>query len=211
MQMMITLVVALAAVMLPDPSVQQCFSPDDTKVQSSPNTLQDLFTGERAFSLDMLREVVAANPTGNVFFSPYSVYNALLLAYFGAGNHTELSLKAVLRIPQSQVSLYYLHGGVAEIKGTVLRIRITLCSLNAGRYDYIKFYPKSQINAQKMKCVVVVHVMPRRSLPLERHIQIGIGDYSLIACAQTNETALYVLCYFEFRARARYCHFGLIS
>jgi hypothetical protein len=22
---------------------------------------------------------------------------------------------------------------------------------------------------------------------------------------------LYVLCYFEFRARARYCHFGLIS
>ncbi|XP_021935517.1 serine protease inhibitor 88Ea-like isoform X2 [Zootermopsis nevadensis] len=101
-KMIIALVVGLTAVLLPGLSVQQCFSPDDTKVQNSPNTRQDLFIGEQAFSLAMLREAVADNPTGNVFFSPYSVYNALLLAYFGAANQTELSLKAALRIPESQ-------------------------------------------------------------------------------------------------------------
>jgi serpin B len=107
MQMMLPLLLALV-VMLPNLSMQQCFSPDDTKVQSSPNTRQELFTGEQAFSLAMLREAVAANPTGNIFFSPYSVYNALLLAYFGAANHTEKSLEAALRIPESQVRSYQL-------------------------------------------------------------------------------------------------------
>jgi serpin B len=102
--MMLPLVTALL-VMLPGLSTQQCFGPDDAKVQNSPNTRQELFTGEQAFSLSMLREAVAASPTGNVFFSPYSVYNALLLAYFGAANHTEQALKAVLRIPETQVRL----------------------------------------------------------------------------------------------------------
>jgi serpin B len=54
----------------------------------------------------MLREAVAINPTGNIFFSPYSVYNALLLAYFGAANHTEKDLRAALRIPETQVTSY---------------------------------------------------------------------------------------------------------
>lgn len=102
--MMLPVVIALV-VMLPNLSTQQCFSPDDTKVQNSPNTRQELFTGEQAFSMAMLREAAAVNPTGNVFFSPYSVYNALLLAYFGAANHTEQALKATLRIPETQVRL----------------------------------------------------------------------------------------------------------
>jgi serpin B len=102
MQMMLPLVIAMA-MMLPSSRTQQCFGPDDAKVQNSPNTRQELFTGEQAFSLAMLREAAAVTPTGNVFFSPYSVYNALLLAYFGAANHTEQALKAVLRIPESQV------------------------------------------------------------------------------------------------------------
>ncbi|XP_069687412.1 serine protease inhibitor 88Ea-like [Periplaneta americana] len=82
-----------------DPGVEQCFGND---LSNSPNTRQDLFTGEQMFSMDMLREAVAATPTGNVFFSPFSVYNALLLAYFGAENQTEASLKKALRIPETQ-------------------------------------------------------------------------------------------------------------
>lgn len=107
-QMMLPLLVALVAT-LPNLSIQQCFSPDDNKLQSSPSTRQELFAGEQAFSLAMLREAVAVNPTGNVFFSPYSVYNALLLSYFGAANHTEKSLKAALRIPETQVRSYQLN------------------------------------------------------------------------------------------------------
>lgn len=100
--MMLMLLVTLVAT-LPNLSTQQCFSPDD-KLQSSPSTKQELFAGEQAFSLAMLREAVAVNPTGNIFFSPYSVYNALLLSYFGAANDTEKSLKEALRIPETQVS-----------------------------------------------------------------------------------------------------------
>jgi serpin B len=107
MQMMLPIILALAA-MLPNLSMQQCFSLDDTKVQSSPTTRQELFAGEQDFSLAMLREAVAANPTGNIFFSPYSIYNALLLSYFGAANHTEKSLREALRIPESQVRSYQL-------------------------------------------------------------------------------------------------------
>jgi serpin B len=102
-QMMLTILVTLVAT-LPNLSTQQCFSPDDSKLQSSPSTRQELFAGEQAFSLAMLREAVAVNPTGNIFFSPYSVYNALLLSYFGAANDTEKSLKKALRIPETQVS-----------------------------------------------------------------------------------------------------------
>lgn len=103
--MVLPFVVVLALV-LPSPGMQQCFSPDDTQVQSSPSTRHELFAGEQAFSLAMLREAVAINPTGNIFFSPYSVYNALLLAYFGAANHTEKDLRAALRIPETQVTSY---------------------------------------------------------------------------------------------------------
>ena len=104
---MLPFLVALVA-MMPNLSTQHCFRPDDNKLQNSPSTRQELFAGEQAFSLAMLREAVAVNPTGNIFFSPYSVYNALLLPYFGAENHTEKSLKAVLRIPESQVRSYQL-------------------------------------------------------------------------------------------------------
>jgi serpin B len=99
--MMLPFLLTLVAT-LPNLSIQQCFSPDDNKLQSSPSTRQELFAGEQAFSLAMLREAVAVNPKDNIFFSPYSIYNALLLSYFGAANHTEKSLKAALRIPETQ-------------------------------------------------------------------------------------------------------------
>ena len=102
--MMFLLVTVLAAT-LPGLSLQQCFSADDNSVSNGPNSRQELFTGEQAFSMEMLRKAVEADPTGNVFFSPYSIYNALMLAYFGAANQTESSLKAALRIPATQVGL----------------------------------------------------------------------------------------------------------
>ncbi|PSN55974.1 Serine protease inhibitor 88Ea [Blattella germanica] len=99
---MMILLAVVVAILLPGQSTQQCFSADDSTTPSNPHARQDLFTGEQAFSMALLREAVAVNPTANVFFSPYSVYNALLLAYFGAANQTEASLKAALRIPTGQ-------------------------------------------------------------------------------------------------------------
>jgi len=72
---------------------------------SDDQALNALFAGQMQFSLDMFKAVynasrgsaVPAKGAGdNIFFSPMSVYSALLLAYFGANNRTEDQLSQVL-------------------------------------------------------------------------------------------------------------------
>lgn len=68
--------------------------------------LTTLFAGQMEFSLDLFKAMVESGQTstghlkkgasGNVFFSPMSVYSALLLAYFGSSNRTEAQLADVL-------------------------------------------------------------------------------------------------------------------
>lgn len=62
-----------------------------------------LYRGEQSFTLNMLRAINATVPaTENVFYSPYSTYHALLLAYFGASGRTELELRDVLQLDWAQ-------------------------------------------------------------------------------------------------------------
>ncbi len=66
--------------------------------------LTALFAGQMQFSLDLFKTVFNASQPGvqskstseNIFFSPMSIYSALLLAYFGANNRTEDQLSHVL-------------------------------------------------------------------------------------------------------------------
>ncbi|KAI9558324.1 hypothetical protein GHT06_015077 [Daphnia sinensis] len=67
--------------------------------------LADLFAGQMQFSLDIFKKILNASQSGapsnkgtseNIFFSPTSIYSALLLAYFGANNRTEQQLANVL-------------------------------------------------------------------------------------------------------------------
>ena len=66
--------------------------------------LTALFAGQMQFSLDLFKTVFNNNQPGvqskstseNIFFSPMSIYSALLLAYFGANNRTEDQLAHVL-------------------------------------------------------------------------------------------------------------------
>lgn len=72
-------------------------SPDD-------QALNALFAGQMQFSIDMFkavynassRSVPAKGAGDNIFFSPMSVYSALLLAYFGSNNRTEDQLSQAL-------------------------------------------------------------------------------------------------------------------
>jgi len=57
-----------------------------------------LYRGEQEFTIALLGGIQEATPNENIFFSPYSVYNALLLAYFGANNLSEKELIDVLRL-----------------------------------------------------------------------------------------------------------------
>ncbi|KAM7360530.1 serpin 88Ea [Cochliomyia hominivorax] len=74
-----------------------CFSTND--VGGMPKTIRsDLYRGQQAFTLDMLEAIQKATPNENVFFSPYSTFHALLLAYFGANGNTEKELAKTLRL-----------------------------------------------------------------------------------------------------------------
>ncbi|KAH8342178.1 hypothetical protein KR074_008941 [Drosophila pseudoananassae] len=54
--------------------------------------------GERKFALSMLEEIYNSNPNQNLFVSPYSVYNALLLAYYGSAGTTQNELVSTLSL-----------------------------------------------------------------------------------------------------------------
>lgn len=46
----------------------------------------------------MLKALKSSSPNENIFFSPYSTFHALLLAYFGAKGNTERELRNVLNL-----------------------------------------------------------------------------------------------------------------
>lgn len=86
-------------------SAAQCLSDNDDTMKVSEQRRQELLLSQLHFSADLLRTVSSFNSSENVFFSPTSVYNALLLAYFVSAKHTQDSLKEFLHIPKMQVLL----------------------------------------------------------------------------------------------------------
>lgn len=64
---------------------------------------KSLYTGQQDFSLALLNAINKLSPDDNLFFSPYSTYHALLIAFFLAGNQTEKFLRNTLRLDNSQV------------------------------------------------------------------------------------------------------------
>lgn len=75
----------------------QCLTENDGTAIDK-NALQNLYTGQQAFTLSLLRAINTTASQENIFFSPYSTYHALLLAYFGAGGNTEMELRNVLNL-----------------------------------------------------------------------------------------------------------------
>ncbi|KRF78944.1 serine protease inhibitor 88Ea isoform X2 [Drosophila virilis] len=91
MKVCLSLVLLLPALL----SAEFCGTPTDPSMSSiRPN----LYRGQQEFSVAMLDAIRKATPNENVFFSPYSTYHALLLAYFGATGETEQELTKTLRL-----------------------------------------------------------------------------------------------------------------
>src|SRR5579863_7642753 len=61
------------------------------------DTTQALVRGNTEFALDLYAQL--AQEKGNLFFSPYSISNALAMAYDGAGGATAAEMKNVLHFP----------------------------------------------------------------------------------------------------------------
>lgn len=91
----------LLALVLIQESTQQCFKPYQDQ-QPNKHGHADLYGGQQDFSLALLNAINKIMPKENLFFSPYSTYHALLIAYFMAGGQTESYLKKVLRLNENQ-------------------------------------------------------------------------------------------------------------
>ncbi|XP_046971578.1 serine protease inhibitor 88Ea-like [Vanessa cardui] len=76
----------------------QCFYKDDAAKKPDPAARSSLYKNQLEFTLNLFNTINNAVPDDNIFFSPFSVYHALLLGYFAAGGQTEKSLKESLRI-----------------------------------------------------------------------------------------------------------------
>lgn len=96
------LLLCLALVFVP-PTLQQCLTPNDN-VNPTPTGKTRLYSGQQEFSLAMLQAINQLQPNDNLFFSPYSTFHALILAYFVSANQTETYLKKALRLDDSLVS-----------------------------------------------------------------------------------------------------------
>lgn len=76
----------------------QCLSENDVSSGMNKGIKTKLYSGQQDFTLSLLEQVNSVHSTENVFFSSYSVFHALLLAYFGSTSATEQSLKKVLKL-----------------------------------------------------------------------------------------------------------------
>ncbi|XP_069179991.1 leukocyte elastase inhibitor-like [Procambarus clarkii] len=90
------LVVTLVSVVRP-----QCISNNDKLVVTSPPDLAHI----TPFSLDLFKQLYPPTATGNLFFSPYSVWTALVLAYFGSAGRTRQQLQDTLRLRDPSTTL----------------------------------------------------------------------------------------------------------
>lgn len=104
--MKISHVLGLVIAVFLEQSSQQCFPPYAGN-QPEKKAHSDLYSGQQGFSLALLNAINKVKPNENLFFSPYSTYHALLIAYFMSGGQTESYLKKVLRLDESQVLIMY--------------------------------------------------------------------------------------------------------
>lgn len=79
--------------LLPYARSQLCLADDIKSNTEYKYKARNLYKGLTIFTANFLEAMHKANPHENLFFSPFSLYHALLLAYFGSANQTEKGLK----------------------------------------------------------------------------------------------------------------------
>lgn len=112
MTMALVLVVSLATLFVG--VSPQCISHND---EMTPFPRPDL-GHVTPFSVDLFKEVLPS--TGNFIFSPYSVWSALVLAYFGSGGNTQAQLEQVLQLTNKEETLA-LYKSIDQIYGGMQR------------------------------------------------------------------------------------------
>lgn len=84
----------------------KCF-PNNKLSGDNPQKISALMARSRLqFSIEFMKNVVKRSKSGeNIFFSPHSVYQAMLLSLFVSNNETENRIKMALQLPKNLVSI----------------------------------------------------------------------------------------------------------
>lgn len=90
-EFVLLIVVAISAV--PKVNSQICLAKDIEENTGFKYKSRNLYKGLTIFTAHFLDAMHKSNPNENLFFSPFSLYQAMLLAYFGSANQTEKGLK----------------------------------------------------------------------------------------------------------------------
>lgn len=98
----------------------------------------DLVNGNTSFAIDLYKQFAKSNANKNLFFSPFSISEAVALTYAGAANNTEKQMQQVLQFPEKQEDL---HNGFSDLKVALTKNTdsVTLKNANSlwAQKDYI--------------------------------------------------------------------------
>jgi serpin B len=64
--------------------------------------VQEVVNANNKFAFELYSQL-AKNETGNIFYSPYSIFSALTMTYEGAGGETAEEMKNVLHLPETSI------------------------------------------------------------------------------------------------------------
>ena len=64
--------------------------------------VQQVVNANNKFAFELYSQL-AKNETGNIFYSPYSIFSALTMTYEGAGGETAEEMKNVLHLPETSI------------------------------------------------------------------------------------------------------------
>ncbi|MEM3467139.1 MAG: serpin family protein [Candidatus Jordarchaeales archaeon] len=98
--LMITMV-PLAAIFLPYP-YSPAQPPQASDAGSTPQGIQEVVRANNRFAFKLYSELIKTE-TGNIFYSPYSIFSALAMTYEGARGKTAEEMKTVFDFPENSV------------------------------------------------------------------------------------------------------------
>ncbi len=76
--------------------------------------VSDAVLAANRFTVDLFRELAAADSGGNLFASPFSVSTALSMTYAGAAGVTQAEMAGVLRYAETQENIHPSYGALIE-------------------------------------------------------------------------------------------------
>lgn len=138
-----------------------------------PNSIRsELYRGQQAFTVSMLDAINKATPNENIFFSPYSTYHALLLAYFGARKETEAELTKALNLNWAKNKNHVRQAYRLEKVQRLMRSKDS--NIEFASADKI-FFSKEATLHECMRDILIeeLEVMDFRSNPEECRMQIN--------------------------------------